>query len=285
MFSPKKLPVVSGNNFLGGTAILPMRKLTQGKIAWIIDAMERGDRSVYSIAKHAGVSPQWVRVMWRRSGYGLEVPMLRKTGRPGKEVTDEDKSFIVECERRHRLNPIALERKIESAYGRHIPHNRLWAVLKEAKMVSNTPAKQSRRKAWVRFERRHSNSLWQMDFSEMRRGDWLLVIIDDASRLVPGHARAENPTAKLAWDTFLAAGERYGFPRQVLTDHGTQFTKEQYDAEGYFDRKLAELRPNEPNVDFLAKVLSANSKEVQAKGEKKNITFGFIGALGVTPST
>ncbi len=44
-----------------------------------------------------------------------------------------------------------------------------------------------------------------------------------------------------------------------------------------FQRKLAELRPNEPNVDFLAKVLSANSKEIQAKGEKKNITFGFIG--------
>ena len=44
-----------------------------------------------------------------------------------------------------------------------------------------------------------------------------------------------------------------------------------------FQRKLAELRPNEPNVDFVAKVLSANSKEVQAKGEKKNITFGFIG--------
>jgi len=44
-----------------------------------------------------------------------------------------------------------------------------------------------------------------------------------------------------------------------------------------FQRKLAELRPNEPNVDFIAKVLSANAKEVQAKGEKKNITFGFIG--------
>jgi replication factor A1 len=44
-----------------------------------------------------------------------------------------------------------------------------------------------------------------------------------------------------------------------------------------FQRKLAELRPNEPNVDFIAKVLSANSKEVQAKGEKKSITFGFIG--------
>jgi replication factor A1 len=44
-----------------------------------------------------------------------------------------------------------------------------------------------------------------------------------------------------------------------------------------FQRKLAELKPNEPVVDFVAKVLSVNNKEVQAKGEKKNIIFGFIG--------
>jgi len=44
-----------------------------------------------------------------------------------------------------------------------------------------------------------------------------------------------------------------------------------------FQRKLAELRPNEPNVDFVAKVLSANAKEVMAKGEKKQIVFGFLG--------
>lgn len=52
------------------------------------------------------------------------------------------------------------------------------------------------------------------------------------------------------------------------------------DATGFsagFQRKLAEIRPNEPNVDFLAKILSANSKEITVKGEKKNIMFGFIG--------
>jgi replication factor A1 len=44
-----------------------------------------------------------------------------------------------------------------------------------------------------------------------------------------------------------------------------------------FQRKLAEIRPNEPNVDFVAKVLSANAREIQAKGEKKQIVFGFLG--------
>jgi replication factor A1 len=44
-----------------------------------------------------------------------------------------------------------------------------------------------------------------------------------------------------------------------------------------FQRKLAELRPNEPNVDFVAKVLSSNSKEITSKGEKKRIIYGFVG--------
>lgn len=44
-----------------------------------------------------------------------------------------------------------------------------------------------------------------------------------------------------------------------------------------FQRKLAELRPNEPNVDFVAKVLSANDKEITSKGEKKRIVYGFLG--------
>lgn len=41
--------------------------------------------------------------------------------------------------------------------------------------------------------------------------------------------------------------------------------------------KLAEIRPNEPVVDFVAKILSANTKEITVKGEKKTIMFGFMG--------
>ena len=44
-----------------------------------------------------------------------------------------------------------------------------------------------------------------------------------------------------------------------------------------FQRKLAELRPNEPAVDFVAKVLSSTQKEITAKGEKKKIIYGLLG--------
>ncbi len=61
--------------------------------------------------------------------------------------------------------------------------------------------------------------------------------------------------------------------RTIVKRHGG-------DATGFsagFQRKLAEIRPGEPNVDFLAKVLSVNTKEITVKGEKKTIMFGFLG--------
>jgi len=49
-----------------------------------------------------------------------------------------------------------------------------------------------------------------------------------------------------------------------------------------FQKKLAELRPNEPNVDFLAKVLSVNEKDITSKGERKRIMYGFLGDESTT---
>lgn len=61
--------------------------------------------------------------------------------------------------------------------------------------------------------------------------------------------------------------------RTIVKKHGG-------DASGFsagFQRKLVELRPSDPNVDFVAKVLSANTKEITVKGEKKSIIYGFLG--------
>src|SRR3990170_5089477 len=132
-----------------------MRKLSRGQVARIIDAMEPGHRSVYSIAREHGITPQWVRVLWRRSGHGRTVPAPGRPGRPRKGVPDEVRRRILEAERTYRLHPRALEQILG------YPHNTIWAVLKEAGLVTDTVSLQRRRKPWVRFERRFSNSLWQ----------------------------------------------------------------------------------------------------------------------------
>ncbi len=81
-----------------------------------------------------------------------------------------------------------------------------------------------------------------MDFTQLSYREWLLVLIDDASRLITGYAKVRNPTASIAWETFLNAGEKYGFPKQLLTDHGCQFTTNSEKAVGSLDENLYQLR-------------------------------------------
>jgi putative transposase len=248
-----------------------MGKLTRGDVVEIVRRINNRDATIYSIAREFRVSPRWIREIRRRYRNGEELPGLRHVGRPPKPINPSEIDFIYACELQHHLHAIALEDKIEDTYGVHIPHNRLWKLLKMMGRVEDTPSKQ-RRRSWVRFERRHSNSLWQMDYSQLAYKDWLLVIIDDASRLIVGYTRVTDPTAKVAWETFLKAGERYGYPRQLLTDHGSQFTKISRDAVGYLDERL--LGFNKARVVKVKHIMS-RVKHPQTGGKVERV-FGTI---------
>jgi putative transposase len=196
--------------------------------------------SVYGLARIYGVTPRWVRAIRQRDREGQPLPGRRPRGRPREPRPEEEADLVLAAERQHRLHPQALERLLATEYGLSVPHNRAWRLLKEVGLVVDSPKKQRRRK-WVRFERRHSNSLWQMDYTLLGPGDWLLAILDDASRLVVGWIRTKGPTAEAAWTAFQTAGERWGYPRQILSDNGSHFTAWPQGGEGHFDRQLRAL--------------------------------------------
>jgi len=164
-----------------------------------------------------------------------------RLGRPTKTIPEEERAFILRCEDEEHLNPVALEQAIERRHGIHIPHNRLWRVLREAGKVKDSPRKQKRR-TWVRYERRFTNSLWHSDFHDLGRGRWLVAYLDDASRCLVGYAIGPRATTSLAIGAFEAAAARFGYPRQLLTDHGSQYTANLPGGLGEFDRHLLGLR-------------------------------------------
>jgi len=55
------------------------------------------------------------------------------------------------------------------------------------------------------------------------RGKWLIVYIDDASRLVTGWGLFDEPTAENTISVLDRAIREYGKPVAILTDHGSQF--------------------------------------------------------------
>jgi replication factor A1 len=66
--------------------------------------------------------------------------------------------------------------------------------------------------------------------------------------------------------------------KTIVKKHGGDTT----DFSAGFQRKLGELRPNEPNVDFVARVITANDKIIDARGEKKKIVYGLLGDESTT---
>lgn len=91
----------------------------------------------------------------------------------------------------------------------------------------------------VRFEAARRNALWQADFCEVRVGDerlHVLLILDDFSRFLVGHALTESPSSAVATATFRAAVARHGKPEAVRTDRGGAFVAHTKD--GDFARML-----------------------------------------------
>jgi len=217
--------VLSRNYFLRVNNVIEfdyMRKLNQRKIRWIVREMEKGERSVYRIAKIQQISPRWVREIFNTYKRTGEYLYPRKPGRKSTPISPEDKQLILETRKKHPLaGAVALE-KIMDAQGVHIPHNRIHRFLKEEGLAKDEPRKQRRRK-WIRYERRYSNSLWHADWFEKKQ-DQVILFQDDASRFITGYGVFSNATSKNTIHVLEQAMQIYGIPKQVMTDHGTQFT-------------------------------------------------------------
>jgi putative transposase len=123
------------------------------------------------------------------------------------------------------VGPVLLERKIEEVHGIHIPHNTIYHVLREYGCIEVNARKRKQRK-WVQFEREHSMSLWQGDWKQVTIGGqvkWLIAFMDDSSRLITCHGIFNSPTTENTILVLQMGFAQYGIPREILTDHGTQF--------------------------------------------------------------
>jgi len=198
-----------------------MAKLNERKIRWIVQEKLRG-RSTGELALIQRISDRRVRQLWqtyRRNGI---LPELRKPGRRRTPPRLKEACLIMQVHDRFKVNALALEEVLKSMYGLKIPHNRIHTVLRETGRALPEPSKQRRRK-WVRYEREHSMSLWHTDWKQLWDGRWWIAYMDDASRLIVGHGVFQQATAENTIHVLKQATSKYGPPREILTDHGSQF--------------------------------------------------------------
>jgi transposase InsO family protein len=104
----------------------------------------------------------------------------------------------------------------------------------------NHPLEKPRiKRTYRRWQRMHSNSLWQCDL-KLVPPRWLITILDDHSRFVPGSEIFTEGTAENVIWLFDRAVHEFGKPGEALTDHGSVFWSVRR-GESAFDRYCEQL--------------------------------------------
>lgn len=113
------------------------------------------------------------------------------------------------------------ERKIAEFVS--VSHWSVNKVLNNHKLTSPSKLKNKRIK-YIRFQRKHPNSLWQIDHSDQKIKDkWLISIIDDCSRYSLGLFAVNEVTTNVVIQIIDDLIKIHGKPKQILTDNGSAY--------------------------------------------------------------
>lgn len=200
---------------------------------WIVRKKLQG-WNVKKICSHARISRFTFYYHWnayqRHSWEGL-APKSRKphvVRRTPVSVVNE----VLRIRQKHEWGPNKIE-----GYLKHnnvqIGHNTIHRILCGAGL--NNPIDKPRR-VWgrKRFERMHSNSLWQADFKQTHDDEYMISFLDDHSRLVVGSRINRTEKSEDALSLLEKCIRHFSCPVQILTDRGVQFWNNRSDKKTAF---------------------------------------------------
>jgi putative transposase len=208
-----------------------------------IDALakHRMGWKVAEICRSEGISRMtFYRWLDAYSKYGQK-GLVKKSTRPKTihyMITPSIAKTIIGIRKKTKANEYAIESKL-NAKGIDISHASIYAVLKENGLINGLSSERKQR-TYIRYQRKHPNSMWQTDLTNWKE-HVVIAYIDDYSRFITGVGAFNNGITANVIEVFRNAIDAYGKPREVLTDHGTQFYAVNRD-ESEFDRFCASHR-------------------------------------------
>src|SRR3990167_9693184 len=101
-----------------------------------------------------------------------------------------------------------------------------WSVNKILRKnnLTNSNSNRKKRIKYIRLQRNHINSLWQMDTSDQKiEGKYCFAVIDDCSRYCLGLFALNRVSTKIIIHLLDTLFKIHGKPREILTDNGNIF--------------------------------------------------------------
>lgn len=90
--------------------------------------------------------------------------------------------------------------------------------------LTNPPENRRKRIKYIRWQRKHPNSLWQMDTSDQKVKDkYSFAVIDDCSRFCLGNFAVNKISTAVITKLLDDLIKTHGKPREILSDNGSVF--------------------------------------------------------------
>jgi transposase InsO family protein len=201
-----------------------VQKLDEHKMSYIVRARGKGERAS-DIAMNLSVSRQSVEQVYFCYKKHLNIPALSRHGRRSAPISDYEVKTILSAHRKYKVGAVYLKQRIEHDSGIHINHDRIAKVLKMYGLSFNAPRRWI--KKWVRFVRELSNTVWHVDWYQVKykrwEGMWLIVYEDDASCFIVGYGLFKEATSHNVAEVLKEAITKYEKSRSMLSDREVHF--------------------------------------------------------------
>ena len=157
---------------------------------------------------------------WNKRLNETEWDLKDKSTRPKiiyRKITSEIESEVIRLRKETGFG----EDKIQS----YVPlgHTTINKILNKHKLTNPNENRRKRIK-YIRWQREHPNSLWQMDVSDQKIKDkYCFAVIDDCSRYCLGLFALNNISTVIITHLLDELIKIHGKPREILTDNGNVF--------------------------------------------------------------
>jgi len=118
----------------------------------------------------------------------------------------------------------------------NVSHKIVNKILNKHNLTKPNPNRRKQVK-YIRWQRKHPNSLWQMDISDQKiKGKYCFAVIDDCSRYCLGLFALNRTSTNSIIQILDVLFKTHGKPREILTDNGSVFGSKSKHSK--FDRAL-----------------------------------------------
>jgi transposase InsO family protein len=190
---------------------------------WCIKRLQE-DWTIRRVSEHARIPKSTIHDWWSRfQRKGWEGGLRNESTRPHTihHLPETTIQRIIQVRQKEGWCHEAIAAHLNQRESIKVSSGSVYTILKRNGLITKS-YKPRRRRTFIRFQRLHPDSLWQTDIKYY--GDqYLVAFLDDCSRYVPAASLTPQSTTDTVLETLQEALSAGRTPKQILSDHGTQF--------------------------------------------------------------